>query len=342
MALFDSLNQMNQSRKQTARRRFLLGALGAVGTYFGYRWWRDRPRPVMQRATKFITDPAEFYTISIDLGFVTKAKPETWRLELAGPEERRAELRYDELLALERRRIYKTLMCVGNEVGGPSLANAEWTVTPLAPMLERILGAQRAGLRAVFYGLDGFYSSVPLAVALHEHSFLAYEMNGAPLANKHGYPARVFLPNVYGMKQPRWLSKIEITDRQVSGYWEKRGWCSECPIKMTARIDAAQFQPEGAFLVTGVAYCGGTVVGQVELSADDGKTWQAAQLGAEQFPNAWTTWSFRWTPPQTSNRKQEHVLIARVSDVLGNRQEEAASGSFPSGATGWHRVIITA
>jgi DMSO/TMAO reductase YedYZ molybdopterin-dependent catalytic subunit len=342
MELFASIKQINDSQRQSSRRRFLVGAMGAVGSYFGYRWWRDRARPVAQRETSYITPIDDFYNISIDPGFVAEVKPEQWRLELFGLDGFKAALSYAELLKLERRRVFKTFMCVGNEVGGPSIGNAEWTATPLAPIIEKALGttsAQEKNLRVVFYAFDGFYSSVPLAVALHEQSFIAYEMNGVRLPNKHGYPARVLLPNVYGMKQPRWLSKIEITRSGETGYWEKRGWCDECPVKMTARVDAAVSQTDGGWLVTGTAYCGGQPVGQVELSDDEGKTWQAAKLTSTRLPNAWATWEWIWRPvPKTE--KLERILTARVVDASGSKQIESYSGSFPSGATGLHRVIV--
>jgi DMSO/TMAO reductase YedYZ molybdopterin-dependent catalytic subunit len=336
MALFDSINQMEASRKKSGRRRFLFGAIGMTGTYFGYRWWRDRPRPIAQRKTKFITDSDDFYTICITPGFAAKTTRTDWRLEVVGLEGSSYRLNYGELLNLEKRRIFKTFMCVGNEVGGPSVSNAEWTVTPLASVIAKVLPQKRDGLRVVFHALDGFYSSVPLEVAMNDQSFIAYEMNGKALPASHGFPARVLLPNIYGMKQPRWLSKIEVTDRSESGYWEKRGWCGECNVRMTARIDSAVSQSDGKWLVTGMAYCGGQPVARVELSDDEGANWKETKITSERFPNAWATWEYSWQP----QKKGEQILAARVIDGLDARQVESYTGSFPSGATGLHRVIV--
>jgi DMSO/TMAO reductase YedYZ molybdopterin-dependent catalytic subunit len=257
-------------------------------------------------------------------------------MEVVGLEARNYKLNYSELLKLEKRRVFKTFMCVGNEVGGTSISNAEWTVTPLAPVIAKVLTQKREGLRVVFYALDGFYSSVPLEVAMSDQSFIAYEMNGEALPGSHGFPARVLLPNIYGMKQPRWLSKIEVTDRSESGYWEKRGWCGECNVRMTARVDSAVSQPDGRWLVTGIAYCGGQPVAGVELSDDEGRSWKEAKITSERFPNAWSTWEYAWKP----QKKGESILTARVKDGSGVRQEEGYTGSFPSGATGLHRVIV--
>lgn len=335
--MFESIEKLNESRRRTGRRTFMFGAIGMVGAYFGFRWWRDRPRPVAQIETRYITPVEDFYTISIDPGFVPGATVRDWKLEVVGPAGAGFSIGYDELLRLERRRVFKTFLCVGNEVGGPSIGNAEWTATPLEPIISRAIGGEkREGLRAVFHALDGFYSSVPLEAALSPESYIAYEMNGERLTKAHGFPARVLLPNVYGMKQPRWLSRIEVASRSESGYWEKRGWCSTCDIRMTSRIDSAVSNGDGSWTVTGIAYCGGRVPSLVEISDDQGRSWKKASLTSELHPNAWATWRFDWRPAS----KGEIILASRVTDSAGDRQIESYTGGFPSGSTGLHRVIV--
>jgi DMSO/TMAO reductase YedYZ molybdopterin-dependent catalytic subunit len=336
MALFDSLKQLNAERRRTNRRRFLFGGIAAIFSYFGYRWYYFRARPLAHRITKFLTPNHEFYAVSIDEGFRPKMKQDEWRLEVVG--QNSFTLSYDELRKLPSQTVHKTFVCVGNEPGGPAMGNAVWTATALAPILEKALGTMpRENLRVVFHALDGFYSSVPLELALSSLSWIAYQMNGEPLPVKHGFPARVLLPGIYGMKQPRWLSKIEIVRKPwFKGYWEARGYCDECQIKMTARLDSARPQNDGTWLVTGVALCGAATVGTVEVSFDDGNTWQAATITSETLPNAWVTWQINWKPAN----KGEHVLSARVVDASGNRQIERNSTSFPSGSTGLHRAIV--
>ncbi len=338
MALFDSLNQLNTERRRTNRRRFLVGGLAAIFTYFGFRWWRFRARRIANRTTKFLTPNPEFYTISIDEGFRPTIKQEDWRLEIVGTDGKAFSISYDELLKLPSSDVHKTFICVGNEPGGPALGNAVWTATALAPLLEKALGTiPRENLRVVFHALDGFYSSVPLEMALSGLSWLAYRMNSEALPLRHGFPARILLPGIYGMKQPRWLSKIEIVKTPwFKGYWESRGYCDECKIKMTTRIDSALPQKDGSWIVTGVALCGVQSVGKVEVSFDDGKSWQEATITSEKLPDAWATWQVRWRP----EKKGEYVLSARVIDAGGGHQIEANSNSFPSGSTGLHRALV--
>ncbi len=337
MALFDSINQLQTERRRTNRRRFFFGGIAAIFSYVGFRWWRFHARPLSNRTTKLITPNREFYAVAIDEGFRPTIKQEDWRLEVVG--QNSFSLGYEELRQLERHEVQKTFICVGNEAGGPAMGNAMWTVTPLAPLLERALGSlPRHNLRVIFHALDDFYSSVPLELALNPLAWIAYQMNGEPLPLRHGFPARVLLPGLYGMKQARWLSRIEIAPTPwFKGYWETRGYCDDCRIKMTSRIDAARPQKDGTWLITGVALCGAQPVGKVEISVDDGKTWQEAKLTSEKLPDAWTTWEMTWQPASQG----EHILTTRVLDAAGNQQIERNSGSFPSGSTGLHRAVVT-
>ena len=339
MALFDSINQMQESRRKTSRRLFLWGGVASVVGYFGFRFWKFRARPVVNRQTKFISTNQEFYSVAVDEGFRPTVSESEWKLEIAGTDTKNFNLSYQELGELESRRVYKTFICVGNEVGGPFINNAEWTVTPLAPVLQRAMGnGSREDLRVIFYGLDDFYSSVPIEVALHSNAFIAYEMNGEKLPDRHGFPARVFLPGKYGMKQPRWLSKIEIVKTPwLKGYYEVRGYSDAADIKKTARIDYAMKQENGNWLITGVALCGSRAVERVEISCDEGETWEPVEITSERLPEAWATWEFSWKPL----KKQDYIISARVFDDQGGTQISQNGSSFPSGSSGYHRIAVT-
>ncbi len=334
MSIFKSLEEAKHRRRRLLRRRFVSFVLVGTGGYFAYRWWRSRPQALIQRQASYLTPNRDFYSVAIRPGFRPRVDADSWRLRVEGPAGSReyglAELRRGEVLKTVR-----TLCCVGNPVGGTAVGNAEWTAVPLATVLEPVLGDVPADWRVTFHALDGFYSSVPLSLALDPESILAWEMNGVELPAAHGYPLRVLLPGRYGMKQPRWLEKITV-QQGGSGYWERRGWCSECRLHMLSRIDSARPASDGGWAVRGVAFCGEKAVGRVEISADDGARWQAARLLDPALPNAWVRWEARWQPPGGG----EYVLGVRVCDEAGNRQEETVSGAWPSGATGLHRVIV--
>ena len=66
---------------------------------------------------------------------------------------------------------------------------------------------------------------------------LVIEMNGVPLPDDHGFPIRLINPGHYGMKNPKWITEIELTEKDYQGYWESRGWTDEARVKTMSRID---------------------------------------------------------------------------------------------------------
>jgi len=337
MALFDSIDQLKKERKQLRRRRFLAISMAGVGVYLGNDWWKSRAKPLVQRVTRFITPQLDFFSTSINPAFRPSISEESFQLQIHREGGMQIAISLPEIRTQPKSELHRTLVCVGNPVGGNSVANANWTVTPLSPLLERVVGDQdQSRLHVVFYGLDGFYSSVPYSVASDPDSVLAYEMNGQPLSPKHGYPLRVLFPNRYGMKQPRWLERILVTSSDESGYWEKRGWSDTSLINPLSRIDSAKPIGDRSWKVTGIAFCGAKAVKSVQLSDDGGESWESARLTSTPEPDVWTTWEYTWLPLGEG----EHTLAVKVTDQGGREQEQAFDGAFASGATGLHRVVI--
>ena len=107
-------------------------------------------------------------------------------------------------------------------------------------------------------------------------------------------------------------------------------------IKNTARIDYAAKQTDGSWMITGVALCGQRLVERVEISFDEGRTWENTKITSEKLPETWATWEFIWNPPS----KQEYIITARVYDDHGEAQLNQNGGSFPSGSSGYHRITL--
>jgi DMSO/TMAO reductase YedYZ molybdopterin-dependent catalytic subunit len=51
---------------------------------------------------------------------------------------------------------------------------------------------------------------------------LAYDMNGVPLPQAHGFPVRTIVPRLYGMKSVQWLTEIKIVSHDFKGYYQQR------------------------------------------------------------------------------------------------------------------------
>jgi len=204
-------------------RRAFLGLLAAGLTSFA--WAQPAGRifaPVTSQFAAALGDllPVggwRIYTIS---GSMPVFDPRTWRLEITGLVRSPVRLGYDDLLALPRARQVSTFHCVT----GWTVRDVHWTGVRFEHLLAlaRPLPAARA-IR--FVSLEEPYNdSLTLRQAALPDVMLAYEMDGKPLTRAHGSPARVVIPEMYGYKGVKWLTRMELVDSQPTGYWEGLGY----------------------------------------------------------------------------------------------------------------------
>src|SRR5919204_234216 len=65
----------------------------------------------------------------------------------------------------------------------------------------------------VFHCRDDYTDSIPVDRARMPGTLVVYEMDGAPLTEKHGFPARVIVPGIFGMKNAKWVQRVEVVGR---------------------------------------------------------------------------------------------------------------------------------
>ncbi|HEV3399645.1 MAG TPA: molybdopterin-dependent oxidoreductase, partial [Actinomycetes bacterium] len=262
----------------------------------------------------------------------------SWRLRVEGLVGRPVSLGYDELLAMPSTEQYVTLQCISNLVGGDLVGTAKWTGVPLAEVLERAGGAGPGAIRVVFHAVGGYSDSLPLAKALDPATVVAYGMNDRSLPRAHGFPARIIAPGIYGMKNVKWLERIEVVDYDYQGYWQRSdGWDNVAEIKTASRIDVPQeLTSAGAGVVAGLAWAGDRGVRRVEVSLDGGASWVPATLRRELAEAAWRQWRLA-LPAGTSGRLR---LKVRAVDGRGDLQTASPAPPHPSGASGYHEVEV--
>jgi DMSO/TMAO reductase YedYZ molybdopterin-dependent catalytic subunit len=261
-----------------------------------------------------------------------------WSLEVAGLVARPRQISYDEILSFPTESQYTTLECISNTLGGKLMSNAHWTGVPLSQLLANI-GMQPAATAVVFRSADNYYESFPLELASSRGVLLAHTMNGAPLPDKHGFPLRLILPGPYGMKNPKWIVKLELVADRIDGYWVRRGWDREALVQTVARIDtpADNANVAGPRLeVGGVAFAGRRGISRVEASLDGGATWREARLKPPLGSDTWVQWSADWDDVAPGL----HKLQARATDGTGALQPPDEHDPFPRGATGYHHATI--
>jgi DMSO/TMAO reductase YedYZ molybdopterin-dependent catalytic subunit len=282
----------------------------------------------------------EFYRIDIDLEppVIDGAQ---WRLPITGlvdnPQTLRLEDFYGGFLG-EPRHLFITLSCISNEIGGDLISTTRWTGVPVRRVLERV-GVRPDASYLVIASEDGFHEIVPLElIDSDERIMLTYLWDGKPLPVPHGFPLRIYIPDRYGMKQPKWITRLEVVDEYRPGYWVERGWSREARVKTTSVIDTvavdAVFEQDGKRLIPvgGIAYAGDRGISKVQVQVDGGG-WTDAELRPPLSDLTWVIWRVDW--PFASGR---HTFAVRCYDGTGALQVTSPSPSHPDGATGIDEV----
>jgi hypothetical protein len=228
---------------------------------------------------------------------------------------------------------------VSNEVGGRLVGNARWSGVPLTDLLDLARPHAEAS-QIVGRSVDGWTAGFPTELATDGRpSMVAVAMNGEPLPVKHGFPARLIVPGLYGyVSATKWLAEVELTTWDaVEGYWIPRGWAREGPIKTQSRIDVPRRGTSvtaGPTPVAGVAWAPARGIDKVEVRVDDGP-WQPARLSGALSANTWVQWLLTWDA--TPGR---HRLEVRATDGTGETQTADVAPPAPSGATGYDTISV--
>src|SRR5204863_8076478 len=215
-----------------------------------------------------------------------------------------ATLQFDDQLGIEMKDQETTLMCISNGLDAGLISNAVWKVFPLRAIFDRAVPLSGAG-RVRFRGVDNYTDTIPLEKALEPTTLLAYEMNGAELPDRHGYPLRLIVPGYFGEKYVKWLTRIEVTDATAKGFYEAQGWGPDLITPTRSRIDVPDHESwfslskiTGPVEVKGIAFGDDRGISRVELSSDDRETWHHADTYYSGGNLPWSLSSLHdgWTP----------------------------------------------
>ena len=260
-----------------------------------------------------------------------------WRLEVTGLIGSPGTYTYEQLQNLPSTSRAITLECIANGPGGRLISTAIWQGVTVRTLLARQGGALPNARYVAFYSVDGYTVSIPLDEVLKVDALLAWQMNGVTLPNRHGFPLRALVPGHYGEENPKWLTRLELTEQFVGGLYADQGWYNG-PVHTWNRIDRPRGRvPLGSPVeVGGIAFAGARGVQNVEVSMDGGVTWHQAQLEPPLSQDTWVLWSWQWLPTLPGR----YTLEARVTDGTGEVQTSHVQGTVPNGATGYHIVVV--
>ena len=280
-----------------------------------------------------------FYRVDTNL-VVPRVDVDAWRLEVDGMVESPYSLTFQELSALPLLERDITLTCVSNEVGGGYVGAARWLGVRLTDLLDRA-GVRGRPDQVLSTAVDGFAVSTPIAAVRDgRDAMVAIGMNGAPLPDSHGFPARLVTPGLYGfVGATKWLTRLTLTTyAEQQAYWTRRQWATDAPIKTSARIDTPtplSTVERGRIAIGGVAWAQHRGIGRVEVRVDDGG-WHDARLGADVGVDYWRQWWLPWDAEPGLHR-----LAVRATDRAGCVQTSERARPFPDGASGIQEVVVT-
>ena len=301
-----------------------------------------------------ITTIPNFYITTKNAGGDPILDPSQWRLILDGEVGRPVQLNLDILYRLPAIRFTKTLECISNWVnqcersqGGPAfgcdlISTAVWKGVRLSDVFALAGGVKPNARSIAVIGADEFSSSIPTDPQTLASTLLVYEMNDQVLPLEHGYPARLLIPNRYGMKSPKWVIAMRPMNEVHLDWYGQRGWNLNAFVQTITRIDVpvhGQIMEPGEHTIAGIAYAGSRGISQVEFSADGGATWQRA--GFVESPIAGDVW-VRWQGTFSLAAGSSAVLMARSIDNQGVRQREDYTITQPDGGTGIHSIEVRA
>jgi DMSO/TMAO reductase YedYZ molybdopterin-dependent catalytic subunit len=286
-----------------------------------------------------VTSNDQFYVVSKNLFSDPTVDGNSWRLTVDGQVDKPFTLTYQDLLAQPMKQQYESLMCISNEVGGQYMSNALWEGIPLMDLLQRA-GVKAGATKVVFHAADDYTDSIHLTKALEPTTLLAVHMNGVTLPQGHGFPVRMLVPGIYGMKHCKWLTRIEVVNYDFQGYWQDRGWSDAAPVRMTSRIDTpltgSTVPANRTTYIAGVAFSGNQGISEVDVSTDAGQSWQRTTLKHPLSDLTWVLWELAWQPPKTGS----YTVIARAIDLEGNVQDPNEEPPLPNGSSGYHSITL--
>lgn len=287
---------------------------------------------------KPITPNDEFYVVTKNIIDPHPAKA-AWRLRVEGAVDNPHTYNFEEIASMPSIKQETTLECISNAVGGGLISNAVWKGVRLRTLIEEA-GPQSGTVDVLLHAADGYTFSITFEKAMEETTLLAYEMNGEPLPQRHGYPARVLVPGYYGEGSAKWVTRLELFDHEVQDrYYHKQGWRAK-HVSTMSRFDFERFDPQlpvkpgKKTTLKGVAFGADRGIDRVEVSTDDGQTWNEANIDYSASRLTWALWSFDWSPEDSG----EHKLVVRATDGNGDLQVEQGSSINPNGSTGYHKV----
>jgi DMSO/TMAO reductase YedYZ molybdopterin-dependent catalytic subunit len=302
--------------------------------------------------------PADHFFVRNHMHEPSTLDASDWKLSVGGEVEKPFTISLAELAKLETHSVVNTLECAGNgrAFQNPKVPGVQWQKGAVStgrfagPRLKTLLeraGVKDTGKHVMFRGLDEvpgkvppFVRSIPIAKAMDPDTLVATHLNGAPLPKHNGFPARTMVPGWIGAASCKWLTEIKVLDKEFEGNFMSPGYrmpnqsvkpgdavkpedthpVTALNVKslITTPLDGLTLRSR-AVIIQGVAWAGEADIERVDVSADGGDTWQAAELGKDKAHYAWRLFSYKWKAAKPG----DYTILSRATDSQGRVQPPA-------------------
>ena len=254
------------------------------------------------------------------------------------------------------------------------VGNISWTGVPLKDVLCDIFPdeckTQKSCIEddkwhVIFEGADEYESSTPLSYILDPRvdCILATKMNGISLLPDHGFPVRIILPGIAGARSVKWVQSTRISKESSKSpwnvhYYRKNDGSHIQKLPLNSIIlepcngDSVSRNNDGKIRVLGVAYSGGSgkQVANVDISVDNGMTWETSNLLTNEIQSDDSSSFFGWVrfqasvaiPPTytSTNLDNSSTILCRATDEDGMVQPKTSPKERGYLYNGWHKVDI--
>jgi DMSO/TMAO reductase YedYZ molybdopterin-dependent catalytic subunit/mono/diheme cytochrome c family protein len=293
-----------------------------------------------------------------------------WSFEVEGAE-RTGSLSLLDLKRMNTRTVATVLQCSGNgraffphkpsgsQWGIGAAGCALWTGVSVADVFELFGGAKEdltflttTGGETIPEGIEFNQVAVQRSVLLEKglkDCMLVWEMNGAPLSLAHGGPLRLIVPGYYGVNNVKWVKKLSATSQESGAEIQQTGYrvrdigesggpqhpsMWRMDVKSWINGPGADDKPvlPGRHYLYGVAFSGERGIEKVEVSGDNGRSWQPAELvGPDLGPDAWRTFKYEVDLSLGKSR-----YVSRATDMAGDTQPQKRKENHRGyGNTSW-------
>jgi sulfite oxidase len=327
----------------------------------------DRPEDLETPVRYFDSwlTPADVLYVRQHIARPAPIDPKTYRLAINGLVSKPLNLTLADLERLPQITVPAVLECTGNgraffqpkvpgiQWGRGAIGNLEWA----GPRIADVLALAGVTPSAAFLETDGadsgvggtpdFIRSIPLRKALDTSTLLALRMNGEPIPDIHGFPARLIVPGWNGTNFVKWVTRFSLTAEPHSGFFMNSAYkFPKTPVPPGGTAPATDLEPIKGMpvkstitapedlatiaaapqTIRGFAWAGEEAIERVEVSTDGGSHWSDAELSPQKLRYAWRLWQLNWRPSSPGY----YTILSRATDSAG-RVQPVVSTWNPSG-----------